>query len=62
MEKHDGVWNKWNIDGVRWQPRSKPIKNKDDEIIGYVGAWEGLDDGPSETDNTRETYGKGDYK
>ena len=56
MEERRGQWGTWCIKGVRWRSRSDCVRDDDGNVIGYVGAWEELDQGPSPDDKTEETY------
>ena len=56
MEERRGQWGTWCIKGVRWRSRSDCVRDDDGNVIGYVGTWEELDQGPSPDDKTEETY------
>lgn len=56
MEERKGQWGTWHIKGARWRPRSDCLRDDAGNVIGYVGAWEELDPGPSPEDKTEDTY------
>ena len=62
MEERKGQWGTWYIKGDRWKPRSDCIRNDNGEVIGYAGAWEELDQGPSSADKTEATYDTPGYQ
>ena len=56
MEERKGQWGTWSVKGVRWRSRSDCVRDDKGNVIGYVGAWEELDQGPSPEDKMEETY------
>ena len=56
MEERAGQWGTWSIKGVRWRSRSDCVRDDHGVVIGYVGAWEELDQGPCPDDKTEQTY------
>ena len=62
MEERKGQWGTWYLKGERWRPRSDCIRDDNGEVIGYVGAWQELDQGPSAADKTEATYEAPEYR
>ncbi|MCF8069495.1 MAG: hypothetical protein K9L30_13005 [Desulfobacterales bacterium] len=56
MEKSNGDWGVWSLKGERWRSRSGCVRDNNGEVIGYIGAWEELDHGPTPEDKTETTY------
>lgn len=61
MEERKGQWGTWHIKGARWRSRSDCLRGNDNEVIGYIGAWEELDQGASPADKTEDTYKSAEY-
>ena len=56
MAERKGDWGVWSLKGERWRPKSDCVRDDEGAVIGYVGAWEELDQGPSSVDKTESTY------
>ena len=61
MEERKGEWGTWHLKGARWRSRSDCVRDDNGEVIGYVGAWEELDQGPSPEDKTEATFETPEY-
>ncbi len=62
MDEHRAEWGMWHIKGARWRARSGRLLDDQENVIGYVGAWEELDQGPSPADKTEATYERAPYR
>ncbi len=62
MSERNGEWGTWHLQGARWRPRSDRLVDDNGEVIGYVGAWEELDQGASVADKTETTFETPEYR
>ena len=56
MHERHGEWGTWQVRGARWRSRSDCVRDDRGQVIGYVGAWEEKDLGPTPEDKTEQTY------
>jgi len=62
MKERHGQWGVWSLKGARWRSRSDCVCDDNGNVIGYVGAWEELDQGPTSEDKTETIFETPEYQ